>query len=686
MLTRWRLGTPARLSLLFVLVAGTLLAALGWLWRDVLEEERRATEREQTERLENAALVLSHEIGRALDAWQAPLTAALTGDDLAAPSGTTMLIVDESGVARTAGVPLPFLPAVQLPPAAESPLLARALAAEYRTKDLAQAATLYEQAAAGDDPAVRATALTGLARVRRRLEQPRAALETYDELAALGDAPVGGRPAAPGDAPVAGFPAQLVAERERADVLRQIGDDVAADRAIARLWSALASGVVPLDRATFEVFSDAVSLDSPSVRLAYAADDLWPRWRQLADGRAVTTAGRAPVVALWRSTGAVTVAILAPLEPLMAALTPGPGDLSVTASVGYDAEAPLWGREPTGDVTAARPVPGFEPALRLVVASDASIRAVPASRRTLLSAGFLLLALLIGAASFTVYRSVARELGVARLQADFVAAVSHEFRSPLTAMRHLTDVLEEGSASSGQVPKYHAALGRETRRLHDLVEHLLDFGRLQAGHPAFRFEPDDAVGIARAVVAEFAAGAGETSRAISVAASDPAPVAVDRAALALALRNLVDNAVKYSPAGSPVVVSVGERDGRVAIAVTDQGPGIPPDEQRRVFGQFVRGSAAIADRVKGTGIGLTMADRIVRGHGGRIDVQSEPGAGSTFTILLPRGDTARSEPSEGAERREARGWGPAGGHREAPERSEGAERREARGWGPAPLK
>jgi two-component system phosphate regulon sensor histidine kinase PhoR len=651
MLTRWRLATPARLSLLFVLVAGTLLAALGWLWHDVLEEERRATEREQTERLENAALVLSHEIGRALDAWQAPLTAALTGDDVAAPSGTTMLIVDESGAARTAGVPLPFLPAVQLPPAAESPLLARALAAEYRTKDLAQAATLYEQAAAGDDLAVRATALTGLARVLRRLEQPRAALEAYDALAALGDAPVGGRPAVRGDAPVAGFPARLVADRERADVLRLIGDEAAADRASARLAATLAGGAIRLDRATFEAFLEVVphAVDLPSVPVAQAADDLWPRWRQRTGGRAVTMAGGPPVVALWLSKGAVTAALVGPLEPLMASLTPAPRDLSVTASVGYDARVPLWGGDLTGRVIAARPVPGFEPALQLVVASDASIRAVPASRRTLLSAGFLLLALLIGAASFTVYRSVARELGVARLQSDFVAAVSHEFRSPLTAMRHLTDVLEEGSASSDRLPQYHAALGRETRRLHDLVEHLLDFGRFQGGRQAFRLEPDDAARIARAVAAEFAAGARETSRAISVAASDEAPVAVDRAAIALALHNLVDNAVKYSPAGSPVAVTVGRRDGRVAIAVIDQGAGIPPEEQRRVFGQFVRGSAAIADRVKGTGIGLTLADRIVRGHGGRIDVQSEPGAAarsrSCCPAVIPRGPSRARAPS-----------------------------------------
>jgi two-component system sensor histidine kinase SenX3 len=103
----------------------------------------------------------------------------------------------------------------------------------------------------------------------------------------------------------------------------------------------------------------------------------------------------------------------------------------------------------------------------------------------------------------------------------------------------------------------------------------------------------------------------------------------------MALRNLVDNAVKYSPQSSTVRVSVTPRGAFVGIAVEDDGPGIPKDEQRTIFQKFARGSAARTLNVKGTGIGLTMADQIVRAHGGRLELDSEPGRGTRFTTFLP---------------------------------------------------
>jgi two-component system sensor histidine kinase SenX3 len=144
------------------------------------------------------------------------------------------------------------------------------------------------------------------------------------------------------------------------------------------------------------------------------------------------------------------------------------------------------------------------------------------------------------------------------------------------------------------------------------------------------------------VVEDLRAAAAASGREIVLTESaQPARVHADRDALMLAVRNLIDNALKYSPAPAPVAVWIGGDAQSVAIAVQDRGPGLPATERRDVFRKFVRGSAARAMNVKGTGLGLAMVDRIVRAHGGRVRVDSALRAGSTFTIALPRAVSRR---------------------------------------------
>src|SRR5260370_37380198 len=219
--------------------------------------------------------------------------------------------------------------------------------------------------------------------------------------------------------------------------------------------------------------------------------------------------------------------------------------------------------------------------------------------------------LVIASSGYFVFRAVSRELSVAHLQSDFVAAVSHEFRTPLTAMRHLTELLEEGETPKDRLPLYYHALGKETRRLHAMVESLLDFGRMEAGRRAYRMEDANAADLARQVVDEFREHSSIGSHRLELQArSGPLHVRADRDALAMALRNLLDNAVKYSPEGSTVSVSVESENGLAGISVQDQGVGIPKEEQREVFRKFNRGSSAQKLNCKGNGIGLTMADQI----------------------------------------------------------------------------
>jgi two-component system phosphate regulon sensor histidine kinase PhoR len=252
-----------------------------------------------------------------------------------------------------------------------------------------------------------------------------------------------------------------------------------------------------------------------------------------------------------------------------------------------------------------------------------------------LMAGFALLVAAVLAAAYFTYRAVSRELAVAQIQSDFVAAVSHEFRTPLTSLSQFTEMLEEQQDLSAADRRVcYAAQARATRRLARLVESLLDFGRMEAGARPYRLEPQEAGPLIRRVVDEFRAE-NPAAQVVLDAATSGARVEADAGALTLALWNLLDNAVKYSPEGSRIDVKLERRGPEVAVAVRDQGMGIPARERERIFAKFFRGAEARRRDIQGTGIGLALVQHIAGAHGGRIEVESTEGAGSTFTLLLP---------------------------------------------------
>jgi signal transduction histidine kinase len=161
---------------------------------------------------------------------------------------------------------------------------------------------------------------------------------------------------------------------------------------------------------------------------------------------------------------------------------------------------------------------------------------------------------------------------------------------------------------------------------------------MQAGAQQYRFELVEMGPFFRGVVEAFAQEAGERGYRVDVAEHPHLhlpPVQADREALARALWNLLDNAVKYSPQNKTVWAKATCENGRVAISVTDKGLGIATHEQKRIFRKFVRAASAEIAGAKGTGLGLTMVQHIVAAHGGQVQVDSEPGVGSVFTILLP---------------------------------------------------
>jgi two-component system phosphate regulon sensor histidine kinase PhoR len=275
---------------------------------------------------------------------------------------------------------------------------------------------------------------------------------------------------------------------------------------------------------------------------------------------------------------------------------------------------------------------------------------VPAAspRRPLLLLVLTLVTLVLAAGWFFIFRSLARERQVAELQSDFVAAVSHEFRSPLTSISHIAELLAQNRLEPDALRRQsYGVLVRDTTRLRDLVEGLLDFGRFDAGAPAFRFETVNLDELIRTTVAEFQERVGADGYRVRLTGGADISASADRDAVGRAVWNLLDNAVKYSPEAREVQVDVAVEGGRVSIAVRDQGLGIPADEQRRIFERFVRGAESKRRRIRGTGIGLAMVRQIALAHGGAVGVTSEPGAGSCFTIVLPVGsrEEVRGEPS-----------------------------------------
>jgi signal transduction histidine kinase len=257
-------------------------------------------------------------------------------------------------------------------------------------------------------------------------------------------------------------------------------------------------------------------------------------------------------------------------------------------------------------------------------------------RRRLLMLTFGVVGLVLLAGWYFILRAISRELRVSRLQSDFVAAVSHEFRSPLTSMSHIAEMLAHDRFPDDAIRrKAFGVLVRDTDRLRRLVEGLLDFGRFEAGAAALRLEAVDVAALVRATVADFQERVAQDGYRIElIGASDAVTARADREALARALWNLLDNAVKYSPECRTVWVEMSRQSDLLSIEVQDQGIGIPMAEQREIFDRFVRGGDSKARRISGTGIGLAMVREIVRAHGGEILLTSEPGRGSRFRVVL----------------------------------------------------
>ncbi len=221
---------------------------------------------------------------------------------------------------------------------------------------------------------------------------------------------------------------------------------------------------------------------------------------------------------------------------------------------------------------------------------------------------------------------------------DFVSNVSHELKTPLTAMRgYLEAVLEDEEMPESLRKSFVGKAHRNTERLAAIVGDLLSLSRLESEEHALAFEPLDVNELAETVVGDLRDLAESRRQTVTVELPEEPPhVDADAQALGMALSNLLSNALQYSPEGEDVRLCVRVAGDQVRLEVSDRGPGIPKHEQERIFERFYRVDKARSRKLGGTGLGLAIVRHVMAAHQGRVELESTPGAGSRFALVLPR--------------------------------------------------
>jgi signal transduction histidine kinase len=618
--------------LLITLAPSILLVWLGWR---SLQQDRTLDLQAVKEHREQAADLIVSGLEQSVAAAEQSLRDSSAIEVLAKSEGAVAVVLTPDHIEAYPRDRLLYYPTAPAGHEAPSQVFATADDLEFRRSDYSAAEAALRKLAQSPDRAVRAAALIRLARNLRKAGQHAGALGLYSQAAEIRDVNV------------SGVPADLLARWARCDLLAQEHRSAELRQEARALYTDLLRGRWQLSRSVYELhveearrWSGGEPLRPPADSLAVAAAVKW-LWNQRRNpgSRAVTINGKQITMLVVGDDARLTALVATPdyvEREWIGKLYPLLNRQHVRVALRDHDTRPAANetRRAAGETglpwTVAVESTGVESDLARI-----------GNRRTLWLAGLAVLAALVILGTYVIARAVSRELAVARLQADFVSAVSHEFRTPLTSMRQLTEILSDGRITNEtRRQTYYQALSRQTERLHRLVESLLDFGRMEAGTSPYRLEVLDVCGFVRSVVADFEAEAAGRGYHVELNLDGaPGAIAGDRAALTNVLWNLLDNAVKYSPQCRTVWVDV-ERDGRLlAIRVRDHGLGIPAGEQKEIFRKFVRGGAAKAENIKGTGIGLAMVQHVVRAHRGKVSVSSAPGAGSTFTVALPMEDT-----------------------------------------------
>jgi two-component system phosphate regulon sensor histidine kinase PhoR len=235
-----------------------------------------------------------------------------------------------------------------------------------------------------------------------------------------------------------------------------------------------------------------------------------------------------------------------------------------------------------------------------------------------------------------VWAFVRREANLSQLQSDFVSKVSHELRTPLTSIRLFADTLALRRADAEVVDSCIAGLKRESARLQDLIDRLLDWGRMESGRRQYHMQLTDVRAVVKQAIRDFEAVRERQSVQVSVVMPERVPALwAEAASISDALLNLLTNASKYGGQPAVIGVAVEATERHVRIAVQDNGLGIPAREHKRIFQKFYRVDDRLSRAKEGSGLGLAIAKHVVKAHRGHIELTSALGRGSVFTIVLP---------------------------------------------------
>ena len=632
------LSLPRPVAVTFAAVALMSTGVLGLLSWQLLEQDRLLDGPRRRGLVETAADEAVVTMTKALVRLEAIVNGPASGP---LPASISLLAITSAGTTLSPGAGLPFVPTRPALREADLSVFSEAAALELAKADAKGALATYRALAGQHDGAVRAGALARLAPLFAKLGDAPAALRAYDELAALDDVAVGGLPAS---LVASAGRASLLAARSQAGPLREAATTMAVDLTRGR-WTLLQSEYdFYVAQAVEWLGGSSPEVDADAVARADAATWLWREHASLpAAGRRLLGLPRGVTLVVWHSSGdRIDAATCGPV--FLADLVHGAVPPAFTANLRDLEGRDVYGTRASSGHPATRVASpdGLPWTLQL---SSAPSSALPgdSARRRLLVLVLGATVIMVGAGWYFIARGLSREARAARLQNAFVASVSHEFRSPLTSIAHVADLLSQDRLPTDDRRRQaYDILVSDAARLRDMVEHLLDFGRFDAGTVGLRCERVDLGTLMTELVDEARRRVGVDGYTIEFTRpAEPLFAQADRAALGRAVWNLIDNAVKYSPDCHTVWVEVAREGDSVAIAVRDHGLGIPAAEHQAIFQRFVRGAESESRHIRGTGIGLALVRQIVEAHGGEVRLTSDPGRGSRFVLVLhAAGDAA----------------------------------------------
>ena len=291
-------------------------------------------------------------------------------------------------------------------------------------------------------------------------------------------------------------------------------------------------------------------------------------------------------------------------------------------------------REPGGE-----PLGEALPGLKVVMSSNGFSVEDPAGdlQRRAFYAALLLAILVTMFAAYLLWRDLQREMRSSELRAQFVSSVSHELKTPLTAIRMFAETLQLGRCGDPRTQsEYLGTIVNECERLSRLVDGVLLFSKSEQGKKTWLFRPLDAAEAVEAATRALEYPLSQQGFRLHMVVERNLPqIAADRDALEQAVLNLLSNAIKFSGDARDIELGLYRENGEVVLKVTDHGIGIAPEEHTRIFEKFYRAPTRENQFIPGTGLGLALVAQIVKAHDGRVTVDSTPGKGSTFYLRLP---------------------------------------------------